>query len=156
MTFAELLIRFTAAVEAGDGPALAGCFTADGVYNDYIYGAFRGPTAIADMLENYFHRDAEDFRWDMLEPVSDGQTGYARWVFSFTSTMPDHAGRRVVIEGMARFRLEDGRIADYHEVTNGGVAMAQLGVAPDRIAKLCRRWADTVLANPEFGDHTGG
>ena len=71
--FGKLLTQFTAAVEAADGAALGALFHADGVYTDTFYGAFAGPDAIADMLDNYFHRDAEQFRWDMFEPVCDGR-----------------------------------------------------------------------------------
>ena len=41
--FAALVARFGAAATAGDGKALAACFTEDGVYHDYIYGPHRGP-----------------------------------------------------------------------------------------------------------------
>ena len=153
MEFAALLKRFTDAVEAGDGAALATCFTEDGVYHDYIYGAFQGRSKIAEMLEGYFHRDATDFKWDMLDPVSDGKAGYARYLFSFTSTMPAYKGRHVVIEGMARYVLRDGLIADYSEAINGGIAMAQLGVEPERMARTFRRWADEVLSKPENESH---
>ena len=34
-------------------------------------------------------------------------------------------GQRVVIDGMSRFILRDGRIAEYRESVNGGVAMAR-------------------------------
>ncbi len=153
MDFAALLKRFTDAVEAGDGAGLAACFTEDGVYHDYIYGSFAGRAKIADMLENYFHRDSKDLKWDMLDPVTDGAAGYASYVFSFTSTMPDYAGKRVVIEGMARFRLRDGLIADYGESVNGGVAMVQLGVEPARMVNRFRRLADEVLAKPEAAGH---
>lgn len=153
MDFAALVKRFTDAVEAGDGPALAACFTDDGVYHDYIYGAFAGRAAIAGMLTDYFWRDAKDFKWEMVDPVSDGRIGYARYLFSFTSTMPAYEGKRVVAEGMARFVLEDGLIADYSEAINGGVAMAQLGVEPERMAKVFRRWAAEVRDKPEMATH---
>ena len=51
MSFPDLLARFTGAVEAGDGAALAALFTDDGVYHDTFYGAFQGREAIRDMLE---------------------------------------------------------------------------------------------------------
>ena len=41
----------------------------------------------------------------------------------------------MVIDGMSRFILRDGLIAEYRESVNGGVAMAQLGVEPERMAK---------------------
>jgi len=144
--FAALVARFSAAATAGDGKAFAACFTEDGVYHDYIYGPHTGRAAIADMLENLFHRDAADYDWRFLDPVCDGGTGYARSLSRFISTIPEFKGREVTIDGISRFVLKDGLIAEYHESVNGGVAMAQLGVAPERMAKVMRRWADRFLA----------
>lgn len=151
--FAALLRRFTAAVEAGDGKSLAGCFTEDGVYRDYIYGAHHGRAAIAAMLEGRFHRDAEAYRWEMFDPVCNDDLGYAHWLFSFTSTLPEFAGRRVVLDGMSRFALKDGLIRDYSEAVNGGVAMAQLGVAAPRIEKVLQRWARELQERPAVQAH---
>lgn len=145
-SFAALLARFVDAATAGDGKAFALCFTPDGVYRDYIYGPHRGRAAIADMLENLFHRDAAEYDWRFFDPVTDGQTGYARSLSRFVSTIPEFKGREVTIDGISRFVLKDGLIAEYHESVNGGVAMAQLGVAPERMAKVMRRWAERLLA----------
>jgi hypothetical protein len=147
--FAALLGRMTAAAEAGDGAAFAACFAADGVYHDYIYGDHAGRAAIADMLVNYFHRDATDYRWTFFEPVVNGDLGYAWSLSSFESTVPEFRGKRVVIDGISRFRLKDGLIADYAESVNGGVAMAQLGVQPARMAKVMAKWAGWLKARPE-------
>lgn len=149
MDFAGLLQRMTQAAEAADGRGFAACFAADGVYHDYIYGDHVGRDSIADMLENYFHRDATDYRWRFFDPVSDGRVGYAWSLSSFASTIPDFKGQRVVIDGMSRFELRDGLIADYRESVNGGVAMSQLGVTPERMAKVMRHWADQLKARPE-------
>jgi ketosteroid isomerase-like protein len=147
--FARLLERMTLAAEAGDGTAFAACFTEDATYHDYVYGPHAGRAEIARMLVELFRRDAgPDYRWEMLDPVCSGDTGYAWSLSSFTSTVPEFAGRRVVIDGMSRFRLRDGLIAEYFESVNGCVAMAQLGVAPERMAKVARRWADRLLAEP--------
>ncbi len=151
--FAALLRRFTAAVEAGDGPGLAACFTADGTYVDYLYGPFQGREAIARMLVEHFHGDARDFRWEMLDPVCDGRHGYAHYRFSFTATMPESAGRRVAIDGIAHLQLRDGLIERYSEVANGGIAMAQLGHAPQRMARIFARWSQRLLADPGFDAH---
>ena len=59
--FKKLIERFSAAATAGDGKALSECFTPDGTYFDYIYGPHKGRGAIADMLENLFHRDAAEY-----------------------------------------------------------------------------------------------
>lgn len=152
--FAELLERFTRAAEAGDGAALAACFTEDGVYHDYIYGPHTGRPAIAHMLQNVFHRDAgPDYRWEMFDPVCVGDMGYAWSLSSFTSTVPEFAGRQVLIDGMSRYWLRDGLIAAYHESVNGCVAMSQLGVAPERIAKVAARWAGRLRDRPESIDY---
>ena len=148
--FAALLERMTRAAEAGDGRAFAACFTEDAVYHDYIYGDHAGRAEIAHMLEDLFRRDAgDDYRWEFFDPVCDGTTGYAWSLSSFTSTVPDFAGRRVVIDGMSRFQLRDGLIADYRESVNGGVAMAQLGVPPERMNKVMLKWGSWLKARPE-------
>src|SRR6476469_238336 len=87
------------------------------------------------MMQNLFHRDATDYRWEMFDPVFDGRRGYAWSLSSFTSKIPQFAGKPVVIDGISRFIMRDGLIAEYRESVNGGVAMAQLGVEPDRMAQ---------------------
>jgi ketosteroid isomerase-like protein len=139
--FASLVERFAAGATSGDGKALAACFTPDGVYHDYIYGPHRGRDSIADMLENLFHRDATDYDWKFYEPVTDGCIGYAHSLSRFVSTIPEYKGREVVIDGISRFVLKDGLVAEYHESVNGGVAQAQLGIEPARMAKVMDRWA---------------
>lgn len=147
--FKALLERFTRAAESGNGAAFADCFTHDAVYHDYIYGPHTGRPEIARMMADVFHRDAgPDYRWEMFDPVCDGTIGYAWSLSSFTSTVPAYAGRKVVIDGMSRFVLRDGLIAEYFESVNGGVAMSQLGVEPERIAKVMRRWTGWLQDAP--------
>ena len=147
--FQALLRRFTAAAEAVDGEAFAACFTADGIYHDYIYGDHRGRADIAHMLTDLFRRDAgPDYRWEMFDPVCNGELGYAWSLSSFSSTLPEFAGRSVVIDGMSRFELRDGLISDYRESVNGGVAMAQLGVDAARMAKVLSRWSRQLIDQP--------
>lgn len=139
--FAALLARLSDTAEAGDGKAFAACFTPDAVYHDYIYGDHKGRAEIAHMLEDLFHRDATDYRWRFFDPVCNGDLGYAWSLSSFTSKVPEFQGKKVLIDGMSRFRLEGGLIADYAESVNGGIAMVQLGVAPARMEKVLRKWA---------------
>jgi hypothetical protein len=147
--FAGLLARFGAAATAGDGRSLAACFTEDGVYHDYIYGPHRGRASIADMLENLFHRDAAEYDWTFFDPVCAGDIGYARSLSRFVSTIPEFKGREVVIDGISRFVLQDGQIAEYHESVNGGVAHSQLGVAPERMARVMAKWTRRFRAQAE-------
>lgn len=151
--FAALLRRFTTAVETGDGAALAALFTADGVYHDTFYGAFAGRAAIREMLEERFWRDGTAFLWDMADPVCDGTTGYAGWLFSYTATLPDCAGRRAVFEGMSRFVLADGLIRRYEEAFNAGIAFVQLGMAPARTATILGRMSEALTSRPEVARH---
>lgn len=148
--FIALLDRFTRAAEAGDGESFAACFTPDAVYHDYIYGDHVGRAEIAHMMAHLFHGDAgPDYRWEMFDPVVNGDLAYAWSLSSFTSTRKEFEGRRVVIDGMSRFRLRDGLICDYAESVNGGLAMNQLGVAPERMAKVFRKWTGWLEARPE-------
>ncbi len=147
--FAHLVARFGAAATAGDGRGLAHCFAEDGVYHDYIYGPHRGRDAIADMLENLFHRDASEYDWTFFDPVCIGDIGYARSLSRFVSTVPEFKGREIVIDGISRFVLKGGSIAEYHESVNGGVAQSQLGVPAERMAKVMAKWARRLRETAE-------
>src|SRR5438093_13670545 len=125
--FASLLSDVTRSAESGDGARFANHFTEDAVYHDYIYGPHQGRADIAHMMQNLFHRDAADYRWEMFDPVFDGRQGYAWSLSSFTSKIPQCEGKRVVIDGMSRFLVRDGMIAEYREALNGVAATAQPG-----------------------------
>lgn len=151
--FAKLLSDFTHSAETGDGARFAQHFTEDGIYYDYIYGPHTGRADIAHMIQNLFHRDATDYRWEMFDPVFDGAMGYAWSLSSFVATIPQFKGKRVVIDGMSRFIVRDGLIAEYRKSVNGGVAMSQLGVEPERMAKVFRRWIGWLTERPETQDY---
>lgn len=151
----ELLSAFTRAVECHDGTGFARLFTEDGVYHDVFYGAFEGRVRIAELIDDWFYRSARDFRWDMHEPVSDGRMLYARYVFSYVSTLPEAAGERVVFEGVSVMRLEDGLIREYHEVANTGPALLRLGFPAERVAKILLRQDEALRAREETRAHVG-
>jgi SnoaL-like domain len=138
--FGELLATFAAAVVANDGAGLAALFTPDGVYADEFFGTHRGHPAIAAMLQR-FHDTGSDYRWDFLDPVSDGATGYANFRFSYNSRLPESAGRPVVFHGISQFRFAGGLIAHYSEAFDRGVALAQLGFAAERIKRILEKAA---------------
>ena len=156
MNFQALLTEFSAAVESASGARLAALFTPDGVYHDTFYGEYRGRTAIAEMLEQRFWGDARAFKWDLHEAVCAGDLGYCSWLFSYTSTQGDSAGKRVAVEGMSRFRLRDGLIAHYGEKFDSGMALVQLDFAPERLVKLLRRWNAEVHQQPAMQPHCKG
>src|SRR5437763_6452090 len=101
----DLLTAFTAAVEQRNGQAMAALFTEDGVYHDVFYGSFAGRDRIAALVDDWFYRDASDFRWDMHDAVTDGQTLYARYLFSYRPRLAGAEPGRVVFEGVAIIRL---------------------------------------------------
>jgi len=153
MPLADLLSKFSAAVAANDGNALADLFTEDGVYDDYFFGPSKpGRQGIVDMID-HFHEGGSDFRWEFFDVVEAGALGYAGYRFSYTSTLPDAKGARVVFEGISRFRMANGRIAHYSEVFDRGAALAQLDFAPERLKKISLKYANGLKARPEAAMH---
>ena len=148
-----MLKEFCRSVEARDGNAFANLFTEDGVYHDVFYGAFKGRAKIAEMIDDWFYRTAKDFRWVMHDPVSNGATLYARYTFSYTSTLPEANGARAMFEGVAIIALRDGKIAEYHEVANTAPAFVDLNFAPERIAKIFAKQGAALKARPEMAKH---
>src|SRR4029077_19959563 len=148
-----LLKNFCSAVERRDGRGFAELFTEDGVYHDVFYGAFEGRLGIAAMIDDYFYRTATDFRWDMHAPVSDGETLYARYTFSYRSLLPEAKGARVMFEGVAIMTLRDGLIVEYHEVANTATGFVDMNFAPERIAKIVAKQGAALKARPEMKRH---
>ena len=153
MEASVLLKAFTSAVEHRNGKAFAELFTEDGVYHDVFYGAFKGREKIAEMIDDWFHRTARDFRWEMFRPVSDGTMLYAYYTFSYVSTLPEAEGKRVGFEGVAMMTLRGGKIADYREVANVGPAFVDLGFAPERTAKILAKEGAHLKKQPDFKRH---
>ena len=153
MSATAMLRKFCDAVERHDGTGFAALFTEDGVYHDVFYGAFAGRARIAEMIDDWFYRTATDFRWDMHAPVSDGETLYARYTFSYRSRLPEANGARAMFEGVAIMALRDGRIADYHEVANTATGFVDMNFAPERIAKIFAKQGAALKARPEMARH---
>jgi hypothetical protein len=143
-SFAELLAVFSAAVVANDGTGLAALFTPEGIYADEFFGAHQGHTAIAAMLQR-FHDTGRDYRWNFIDPVSDGATGYARFRFSYASLLTGCEGRPVVFEGMSQFGFARGLIEHYREAFDRGVALVQLGLPAERIKRILEKAAARTI-----------
>jgi len=153
MNVTAMLRTFCDAVERHDGKAFAALFTEDGVYHDVFYGAFKGRGKIAEMIDDWFYRTATDFRWDMHAPVTDGETLYARYTFSYRSTLPEARGARAMFEGVSIMKLRDGLIAEYHEVANTATGFVDMNFAPERIAKIMAKQGAALKARPEMARH---
>jgi hypothetical protein len=139
MDVRAMLDGLTAAAMRRDGARFAGYFTADGTYHDVFYGTFAGRAAIAQLIDDWFYRSARDLRWKMHDPVSGGRIAYAHYTFSYVSTLPEAAGRRVGFEGVSILELSAGAIASYREVANVGPALVALNFAPARVCKILAR-----------------
>jgi ketosteroid isomerase-like protein len=148
-----MLRTFCDAVERRDGKAFAALFAENGVYHDVFYGPFEGRAKIAEMIDDWFYRTATDFRWDMHAPVTDGTTLYARYTFSYRSTLPEARGGRAMFEGVAIMTLRDGLIAEYQEVANTAPAFVDMNFVPERIAKIAAKQGATLKARPEMARH---
>jgi len=153
MNITAMLRTFCDAVERRDGKAFAALFTEDGVYHDVFYGAFKGRTKIAELIDDWFYRTATDFRWDMHAPVTDGTTLYARYTFSYRSTLPEAKGARAMFEGVSIMTLRDGLIAEYHEVANTATGFVDMNFAPERIARIVANQGTALKARPEMKRH---
>ena len=145
--------EFCAAVEAEDSTRFAALFAEDGVYHDVFYGEFAGRERIAAMIRDWFCRDATDFRWDMRDPVFDGTTLYARYVFSFRSKLPEAAGKRAMFEGVSIMTFRHNLIAAYREVANTMPGLVDLGFAPERIARIAAKEGAALRRSGEAARH---
>lgn len=152
MSFSKRIQEMVAAVERGDATAVAACFTPDGIYHDVFYGDFQGD-GIADMIANYFYRDATDFRWDIHDAVEQAGIGYARYVFSYQPKTTDAAQGRAIFEGVAICQMQDGLIADYREVANAAVGLQCTGFPPERLAKFIGKQSTELQTRPESARH---
>jgi hypothetical protein len=86
-----------------------------------------------------FHDGGRDFHWEFLDALASETIGYARFHFSYVSTLPDSAGRSVYFEGMSQFRFSYGLIAEYREAWDRGVALVQLGFPAERIRRIVEK-----------------
>jgi hypothetical protein len=141
------------AAEVRDGQTFASYFTEDGVYHDDFYGSFVGRERVAEWVTDWLHKDARAMRWDMLDPVYENGRAYARYIFSYDSTLPEANGKRAMYEAVAIMSMRHGKIADYREVVNSGTAFADMDFHPERLFKIFARKAAAMKAWPETRAH---
>jgi len=131
---------FAKAFNARDVNGLLACFTERASYTDNFFGEHAGQPGLREMFERMF-REGRDYAWRMDHVVETPGAAAAEWTFSYvvTDAVPRSAGRTVRFRGMSVFELEGGRIARYREYFDTGVALLQLGFAPEAIAKVLGR-----------------
>ena len=157
----EMLDGMCRAAEAFDGKAFASYFAENGVYHDdcrervirRFYGAFEGRERIAELINQWFFKHARDMRWDMIEPVCQGDRLYVRYVFSYNSKLPEAEDARTMFEGVSIMSLRDGEITEYREVINCGTAFADMNFHPERMFKIFARKAAAMKQKPEVQRH---
>ena len=132
--------RFETAFNKQDVDGLVDCFTDRATYTDTFFGAHTGHPALREMFARMFH-EGRDYTWTMETVIEDAGHAAAEWSFGYvvTDAVPRSAGRRVGFRGMSLFVLDGGRIAEYREYFDEGLALLQLGFAPESIAKVLRR-----------------
>jgi uncharacterized protein (TIGR02246 family) len=153
LTIREMLDGMCRAAEAVDGETFASYFAEDGVYHDGFYGEFAGRERIAEMINQWFFKHAHDMRWDMIDPVCQGDRLYVRYVFSYNSKLPEAQGARTMFEAVSMMSLRDGEITEYREIADVGTAFADMNFHPERISKIFARRADALKAKPEVARH---
>jgi ketosteroid isomerase-like protein len=128
--------RFAEAFNRRDVDGLLDCFTEDATYRDLFYGPHAGRAVLRGMFERMF-REGRDYRWQMDAIVVDAHRAAAEWTFSYTATA-------AVPRGMSIFDLEGARARAYREYADTGVALLQLGFAPESLAKVLARRVPTA------------
>ena len=136
----NIVEEFAAAFNRQDVDALLACFTTGASYRDALYGDHAGTESLRGMFARMF-REGRDFAWTMDTIVATPLRAAAERTFSYavTEAVPRSAGRRIHLRGMSLFELEGGRIAACREYVDTGVAMLQLGLTPESIAKVLAR-----------------
>lgn len=144
-------------IENADASLFASAFTTAAIYDDVLYGRFEGNAAIEAMVRERWLVDGRDFRWEMRDPVQQGDhangMGYMNWVFSFTSTK---TGGRAVMTGASRFVVREGLISDYREWCYDAAAMVGMGVPVSALEKRLKRSSDAMRALADPARHKLG
>ena len=97
------------------------------------------------MLREDFYGTAGSFKWVKEDAVYQEPIGYAHYIFSYDSKLPEAAGKHVIFEGISQFTIKDGLITCYREVFDRGIPLTQLNFPPERIAKSLKRWTNQLL-----------
>jgi ketosteroid isomerase-like protein len=111
----DLLTRFYAALDAGDGDTMAASYAPDAHFSDPVFTDLNGeePGAMWKMLAER----STDLRVAADEIEADDERGSAHWVAHYTFS----TGRPVVNDIRASFVFRNGLIAEHRDVFDFGV-----------------------------------
>ena len=104
----ELLQRFYAAFDRGDGDAMAACYAPGAHFHDPVFGDLTG--AEAGQMWRMLTARAADLDVELAAHAADDETGTARWIATYTFAQ---TGRPVVNDIQAEFRFRDGLIVEH-------------------------------------------
>ncbi|MBA2506506.1 MAG: nuclear transport factor 2 family protein [Thermoleophilaceae bacterium] len=106
----QVIERFYGAFAEGDGDTMAACYSPDVHFSDPVFPDLHGSQA-GDMWRMLTSTPGE-LRIELLEHDANESSGSAHWRahYEFTQT-----GRPVVNDIQAKFRFENGLIADHHD-----------------------------------------
>ena len=105
-----LIETFYGAFDKHDGDRMAACYAPGAHFSDPVFTDLNGdePGAMWRMLTG----QAKDLKVELLEHDAGDDSGSARWRATYTFTQ---TGRPVVNDVHARFRFEDGLIAQHED-----------------------------------------
>jgi ketosteroid isomerase-like protein len=105
----ELIERFYGAFAQLDGDAMAACYAPDAHFSDPVFTDLKGaePGAMWRMLT----ARAKDLKVTLAEHQAVDGHGNAHWLADYTF----RTGRRVHNDVRAKFRFEDGLIAEHRD-----------------------------------------
>jgi ketosteroid isomerase-like protein len=103
----ETIRRFYSAFGECNGAAMTACYAPGAHFHDPAFGDLEGEE-IGAMWRMLTSR-ATDLKIELLESEAGEETGSAHWIARYTFS----TGRPVVNDIQAKFRFEDGLIADH-------------------------------------------
>jgi ketosteroid isomerase-like protein len=123
----ELIQRFYAAFARGDGEAMEACYSPGARFSDPVFQDLHGrePGAMWRMLTGR----ARDLEVELAEHEAGDEHGSAHWLADYTF----RTGRKVHNDIQARFRFENGLIAE-HDDSFSFYAWARQALGPTGLA----------------------
>ena len=106
----ETIDRFYSALAARDHETMTGCYRNEARFSDPVFGELRGDEVRA--MWRMLCERGTDLVVTHSDVVADGDRGSAHWVATYTFS---GTGRQVRNEIDARFRFEDGLIAEHDD-----------------------------------------